>query len=144
MKTMNKLKFKSIGILTLTTLLCCVFLTGCFNQIISSDFDKTKVEKAAKNVITLINNKDSDGIFKLCTVKMKRELTQELLSQIYDAISEGGKFEKVESMILEGTTDSSSNEEFAVVIADAKYEIRSFTYTISFSKQMKLAGLYYR
>ena len=37
-------------------------------------------------------------------------------------------------------TDKNSKEELAVVIARAKYEIKTFTFTITFTKQMKLAG----
>jgi len=75
---------------------------------------------------------------------MREALTDDVLTLIYEAISEGGQFEKVEDMSVAGTTDSSSGEEFAVVVAKAKYEIKTFTFTISFTKQMKLAGLYYR
>ena len=47
-------------------------------------------------------------------------------------------------MSIAGNTDKSSQEEFAVVVLKAKYEIRNFVYTLSFTKQMKLAGLYYK
>jgi len=71
-------------------------------------------------------------------------LTDDVLEQIYEAMSEGGQFENVEDMSVAGTTDTSSGEEFAVVVARAQYEIKTFTFTISFTRQMKLAGLYYR
>ena len=41
-------------------------------------------------------------------------------------------------------TDKNIKEELAVVIARAKYEIKTFTFTITFTKQMKLAGLYFK
>ena len=39
-------------------------------------------------------------------------------------------------------TNKDNDEELAVVVAKTKYENKSFTFTISFTKQMKLAGLY--
>ena len=99
---------------------------------------------AAENVIDLINNKDSDALLALCTVKMKEGLTDTVLAQIYEAMSEGGQFKNIEAVSIGGQTDKASNEEFAVAVVKAKYEIKTFTFTISFTKQMKLAGLYYR
>ena len=135
---------KITGISVLAAVLCFALLAGCVGQQLSGDFNEEEVRKAAGNVITLINDQDSEGIRELCTVRMREALTDDVLDQVYEAISEGGQFEKVEAMSVAGTTDASSGEEFAVVVARAKYEIKTFTFTISFTKQMKLAGLYYR
>jgi len=141
---MKKSGCKIVGISALAVVMCFTLLTGCIGQELSGDFNEEEVRKAAENVITLINDQDSEGIRELCTVRMREALTDDVLTLIYEAISEGGQFEKVEDMSVAGTTDSSSGEEFAVVVAKAKYEIKTFTFTISFTKQMKLAGLYYR
>jgi hypothetical protein len=135
---------KIAGISALTAVMCFALLAGCAGQELSGDFNKEEVRKATEQVITLINNQDSEGIRELSTVRMRDALTDDVLKQIYEAIGEGGQFETIEDMSMAGTTDSSSGEEFAVVVAKAKYEIKTFTFTISFTKQMKLAGLYYR
>jgi outer membrane murein-binding lipoprotein Lpp len=135
---------KITGISVLAAVLCFALLAGCVGQQLSGDFNEEEVRKAAGNVITLINDQDSDALRDLCTVRMREALADDVLKQVYEAISEGGQFEKVEAMSVAGTTDASSGEEFAVVVARAKYEIKTFTFTISFTKQMKLAGLYYR
>jgi hypothetical protein len=141
---MKKSGCKIVGISALAAVMCFALLTGCIGQQLSGDFDEEEVKKAAENVITLINDQDSEGLRELCTVQMREALTDDVLNQIYEAIGEGGQFENIEDMSVAGTTDSSSGEEFAVVVARAKYEIKTFTFTISFTKQMKLAGLYYR
>ena len=132
------------GISALAAVMCCALLAGCAGQELSGDFNKEEVRKATEQVITLINDQDSEGIRELSTVRMRDALTDDVLKQIYEAIGEGGRFETIEDMSMAGTTDSSSGEEFAVVVARAKYQIKTFTFTISFTKQMKLAGLYYR
>lgn len=141
---MKKSGCKIAGISALAAVMCFVLLTGCIGQELSGDFNEEEVRKAAENVIILINDQDSEGIRELCTVRMREALTDDVLDQIYEAIGEGGQFENIEDMSVAGTTDSQSGEEFAVVVARAKYEIKTFTFTISFTKQMKLAGLYYR
>jgi len=141
---MKKSGCKIVDISALAAVMCFALLTGCIGQELSGDFNEEEVRKAAENVITLINDQDSEGLRELCTVRMREALTDDVLKQIYEAIGEGGQFETIEDMSVAGTTDSSSGEEFAVVVARAKYEIKTFTFTISFTKQMKLAGLYYR
>jgi len=141
---MKKSGCKIVGISALAAVMCFALLAGCIGQELSGDFNEEEVRKAAENVITLINDRDSEGIRELCTVRMREALTDDVLDQIYEAIGEGGQFENIEDMSVAGTTDSQSGEEFAVVVARAKYEIKTFTFTISFTKQMKLAGLYYR
>ncbi len=141
---MKKSGSKIVGISALAAVICCVLLTGCIGQGLSGDFNEGQVRNASVNVITLINSHDSEGLRALSTVRMREALTDDVLNQIYEAIGEGGQFEKVEDMSVAGTKDSSSGEEFAVVVARAKYEIKTFTFTITFTKQMKLAGLYDR
>ena len=141
---MKKSGCKIVGISACAAVLCFAVLAGCVGQELSGDFNEEEVRKAAEQVIMLINDQDSEGIRELSTVQMRAALTDDVLDQIYEAIGEGGQFETIEDMSVAGTTDKTSGEEFAVVVARAQYEIKTFTFTISFTKQMKLAGLYYR
>lgn len=135
---------KALSILVCAVLMCSILLSGCAGQKLSSDFNEDDVKQAAENVITLINSGDTEAFKELCTVKMKEAMTDDVMKQIYDAIGEGGEFNEIEEMSVAGAKDKASEEEFAVVVARAKYEIKTFVFTISFTKQMKLAGLYYK
>jgi len=139
---MKKSSFRSKGDAVLAAAVCLVLLTGCGSTKLSEDFKEDEVKSAAENVITLVNSQDSDGLKAICTVQMRDALTDDVMKQIYEAIGEGGTFEQVSDMSVSGST--ANGEDYAVVVVKAKYEIRSFTYTISFTKQMKLAGLYYK
>ena len=136
--------YMSKGAKVLASVMCLALLAGCISTKLSEDFEEDKVKTAAENVIGLINSQDTERLKEICTVQMSDALTDEVMVEIYKAIGEGGTFEQVSDMSVKGSTDQSSGEEFAVVIVKAKYEVRSFTYTISFTKQMKLAGLYYK
>jgi hypothetical protein len=143
-KSMKKSRFRSISLLTFALIMSLAMMTGCSSQQLSSDFNEADVKAATENVINLINNQDLAGLKALCNVQMKAALTDDVLKQVYAAIGEGGKFVQFGDMSIGGNTDKSSGEEFAVVVAKAQYEIKTFTFTISFTKQMKLAGLYYK
>lgn len=141
---MKKSTFRSKGTAILAAAICLVLLTGCGSTKLSEDFKEDEVKSAAENVITLVNSQDTDGLKAICTVQMRDALTDDVMKQIYEAIGEGGTFVEVSNISVAGSTDKTSGEDYAVVVVKAKYEIRSFTYTISFTKQMKLAGLYYK
>jgi hypothetical protein len=87
---------------------------------------------------------DTEGLRAIFTEQMNTAITDEVFTQIYAAIGEGGAFEEIESMTVIGSTDQSTGEEFATVITRAKYAAKTFTYTISFNKDMQVAGLYYK
>ncbi|NLG10597.1 MAG: DUF3887 domain-containing protein [Coriobacteriaceae bacterium] len=141
---MKKSALRSLGIIVCAILMCSVLLSGCGGQKLSNDFNEDDVKQAAENVITLVNSQDTKALKELCTVKMKEALTDDVMKQIYDAIGEGGTFVEIKEVSVAGAKDKASEEEFAVVVASAKYEIKTFVFTITFTKQMKLAGLYYK
>ena len=141
---MNQSKVRSFNVMLLAALMCFVFLSGCTGQKLSTDFDEASVRAAVENVINLINDQKTDELLSLCTVQMRTALTDEVMKQIYEAIGEGGAFSEIKDMRISGSTDRASGEEYAVAVVLAQYEIKKFTFTISFTKQMKLAGLYYK
>lgn len=139
---MRKVTFKFKTILFVA--ICFALLTGCMKSSLPDSFSEEEVKSSAEEVITILNNKDSEAFLELSTVQMRNALREDVLEEIYEAIGEGGKFEEIEEMSVGGQKDKASEEEYAVVVAKTKYENRYFVYTISFTKQMKLAGFYYK
>ncbi|NLB20144.1 MAG: hypothetical protein GX829_04780 [Clostridium sp.] len=45
---------------------------------------------------------------------------------------------------MDGHKDETTEEEFAVSAIKTKYDSKKFTCTITFTKDMKLAGLFYK
>ena len=141
---MCELKGKSIGIFLLSFVLLVVLLSACSAPKLSSDFKEEEVILLAQDVVSLLNAQDSEGLRSLFTEQMNTAITDDVFVQIYAAIEGGGKFDTIEDIRVVGFTDNSSGEEFATAVVNAKYENQTFTYTITFNKQMQLAGLYYR
>lgn len=140
----QKAKFKRQTMLGFILLLCLTVLAACGGQTLTEDFDEAALKSSVEEIIQIIADKDSDALRDLCNVTMKEALTDDVLSQIYEAIDEGGAFEEITDISFAGTEDSATEEEFALVVANAQYENRKFTYTMTFTKQMKLAGLFFK
>lgn len=136
--------FKTLGLVILSLVISFTLLIGCSSSTLSDDFNEEEVKEAVEDLISYLNNKDSEAILEISTVAMKDALTEEVLEQIFEAIGEGGEFKEIEDMSLGGQKDKDTEEEFAVAVAKAKYENKKFVYTITFTKQLKLAGLYYK
>jgi len=142
---MTKSRLKMICFLTILTILSGLFLTACSTPPpLSPDFNEDDVKQAAENVVTLLNAQDKEGLRAIFTEEMNAAITDDVFIQIYAAIEGGGKFEAIQNTTVAGSTDNNTGEEFATAVVSAKYENKTFTYTISFNKQMQLAGLYYR
>lgn len=126
-------------------LLCLGLLTGCQgSEKLSDDFDAAEVKERAKEIIELINAGDYDTLAESWwSAQMKAAIPAEKLkSDIGPIIDELGAFEAFDKEAVTGSTDKDTEQDFAVVIIKAKYENRSAQYTISFNKDMKVAGFY--
>jgi len=141
---MKKSNIKTQTILLLSTILSVLLLTACSAPALSADFNEEDVKQSAQDVVSLLNAQDSEGLRSLFTEQMNTAISDDVFVQIYAAIEGGGKFEAIDNVTVVGSSDKSTGEEFATAVVNAKYENQTFTYTITFNKQMQLAGLYYK
>lgn len=114
----------------LLTMLCALllFAAGCQSvPPLSDNFDEATVKQAAKDVVSLINAKDNEGLRTVCDETLAAALTDDKLTEVYAAISEGGAFSEFGDAIAFGATDKTTGAEYGVVVLQAKYESKSFT-----------------
>lgn len=117
-------------------LICITILSGCGSKGLSDNYDEDKVTEKAKEVISFINNEETDAILEISSAEMKEVMTKDTINKVYEILEEAGDFEKIESISLK------EKDDFAVTIIKTKYKEKDFTYSISFNKEMELAGLY--
>ena len=141
---MNTFKIQLFVTLAFTTILSAILLTACSAPALSADFNENEVKLLSQDVVSLLNAQDSEGLRAIFTEQMNTAISDDVFVQISAAIEGGGKFEEIDNITVVGSTDKSTGEEFATAVVTAKYENQTFTYTITFNKQMQLAGLYYR
>lgn len=141
----RKWKLNKTFAIAMVLTMCVAILTACSGQKqLSSNFDMDKVKEAASKVITAVNEQDGDALREISDDAMKTALTDDSLAPVFKAIAEGGVFQEIKEMNVASSTDPKTKVEYAVVVANAQYEKKAFVYTISFTKDMKLAGLFYK
>ena len=121
-----------------------LMLIGCGSQALPDEFDKAEVKEAAVLIVDLINAQDSDSLLDYSTPRLQAAIPEDVWQDVFAAIGEGGNFVAIDRLSVRGITERSSGEKFAVVTVRAQYEKQTFVFTISFTAQMMLAGLYYR
>ena len=113
-------------------------------QKLPEGFSEADVKTDAARVHDLLGEKDTKALLDICTVAMQEALTEEVMEKVYAAVAEAGEFGEILEIRIHGSKDKASGEEFAVALVSVQYELKKMTYTISFTRQMKLAGLFYR
>jgi len=136
---MNKNKLYSVFSVLLLTTLSLVMLVGCAAKL-PQGFDEAEVKTAAENVIKLLNQRDADGLAAIFTDQMKAAITEDVQAQIFALLDDVGAVREISEMKTGGSTHNEIS--YAVVVAKVKHENQELIYTISFDKEMKLAGLF--
>ena len=117
--------------------------SGCASAELSDDFDKDTVETAAKEVVDQLNSGDYAAIEEsynaAMIIAMQGQKLQDTLQPILDKL---GEFEEITNCEVGGSKEQNTKEDLAVALINVKYAEGKVRYTISFDKDMKLAGLF--
>ena len=117
--------------------------SGCASAELSDDFDKDTVEMAAKEVVDQLNSGDYAAIEEsynaAMIIAMQGQKLQDTLQPILDKL---GGFEEITNCEVVGSKAQDTKEDLAVALINVKYAEGKVRYTISFDKDMKLAGLF--
>lgn len=132
------------AIITATLILALsLSLIGCAGKPLPEGFDSDEVGTSAEEIVGLASAGDFDSIIGMLREDLKSTITVEQLKEgwapIYD---KAGAFVSISKTTMSGATDSTTNEEYAVVQVLVKHEKASLLYTLSFDKDMMLVGLY--
>ena len=135
---------KSISVLA-ALVLCFVLLGGCRGrEKLADGYDPEELKKSAKEVIELVNEGDYLTLADTWwSAQMKTLMPADKLeTDVGPIVEELGAFEAFDKEAVTGSTDKDTDQNFGVAIIKVKYENRNAQYTISFNKDMKVAGFY--
>ena len=122
---------------SLVIMLCLFMLTGCSAGKLSDAYNEDEVKAAAEEVINELNDKNYDGILEDSSDELKISLPDNKLQETWEGFSKDiGKFNSISNMTL------AEKNGYAVAITNVKYDNKKVTFTLSFNKEMKLAGIY--
>lgn len=125
-----------------------MFLVACGGG--SSDIEKPSDEvisqylEKAKEVITLLNNGDYEGLSELSTDKLMEALTDDVRTQINKDLSSKGEFVEFGAGDAVTQKDSSTSETYIITQQIVKYEKGEYILTVNFDEEGKVAGLFYK
>lgn len=119
-------------------LCCCILLIsgGCS----SSDeptttYDEAAVLKKSEEIVKMVNDGKYEDMLKDATKEMQG-LTPDKLKESIDGVGQKGNFKEFKDH------EMVTKDGFAVMGIIASYENMKIQYTLSFDKDMKLAGFY--
>lgn len=116
--------------------LCLFIIGGCAAGKLSDIYKEEELKKEAEEVIERLNNKDYDVILNEASDELKIALPDNKLKETWEEFSkEIGKFESIAELTC------AEKNGYGVVIANTIYANKKVTFTLSFNKDMKLAGI---
>jgi len=121
----------------------CLSVAGCAATPLPDDFDADEVTARAEEIVGYASDGDYATIIDNLRDDLKDAVTADQLAESWDSTYERvGAFESVKKVVLSGTTDSSTGEEYAVAQVLCVHEDGNVLYTLSFDADLCLVGLY--
>lgn len=107
-----------------------------------SEIQKEHYREMTQHTINLFHEKKSAEIRQNSTEELKKALTDEKCQEIYTQLEINGNFETF--LDYEVSKIQENKQDFIVVAQRVKYSKNTLIYTISFDKDERLAGIFYR
>ena len=125
---------KKLLILVLTLIL----LAGCA-QALDKSFSEEKLDEAIYQVLENLHLKDSQAIRDMSIDIMAAGLDDATMETVYNLLDEAGPFKEIEKISMK---DKDLDQIIAVCSVKVAYESKTYLYTMSFTQDYKLAGLF--
>lgn len=124
-------------VLLLLTLLLC----ACGP--ISGSFDEETLYQKSCQVIELCNARDYQGLYDCFDPRLGEALPlSEIESQVGPIMDGFGEFEEFKNYATSGSADETTGEEYAVIAVRCGYSEGKATYTMTYTTDYYLVGLY--
>ena len=132
---------KKFKILTLTAIVLLLVACGSKTKKMS-DEDFNKYEKEAQAAINLVNERKTDEFIDLTEKSLG--FKKEILEEAYKNLDENGKF--VEFGDAKGIyeEDKNSGTAFSTILQKVKYEKKDVLFRVSFNKDDKIVGIFFK
>ncbi|MBR1758913.1 MAG: DUF3887 domain-containing protein [Lachnospiraceae bacterium] len=126
----------------LMAVICVMSLSGCTGTKIPEGMTKEDIEKAAKEVLDLVHEKDYQAIWDRSDTTFQAAVSAEALKEAVEGqIGSYGAFVEYTQQAIGGSHNAKAGD-FGVAVITAKYENGKAVYTLSFDVDYKLAGFY--
>ncbi len=132
---------KKFKILTLTAIVLLLVACGSKTKKMS-DEDFNKYQKKSQAAISLVNERKTDEFIDLTEKSMG--FKKEILEEAYKNLDENGKF--VEFGDAKGIyeEDKNSGTIYYTILQKVKYEKKDILFRVSFNKDDKIVGIFFK
>ncbi|WP_297391948.1 hypothetical protein [uncultured Peptoniphilus sp.] len=132
---------KKFKILTLTAIVLLLVACGSKTKKMS-DEDFNKYQKKSQAAISLVNERKTDEFIDLTEKSLG--FKKEILEEAYKNLDENGKF--VEFGDAKGIyeEDKNSGTIYSTILQKVKYEKKDVLFRVSFNKDDKIVGIFFK
>lgn len=124
-------------------LVVAILLAGCNRATLTDDFDEAEVKDAAAYAVSLMNERDYQGINDLVRDDCQESLSVDVLRSVCDEVlDDAGAFDSITKQTIVGGQNEDRDEDFAISVSTCKYENMELSYTFVFDKNMEMVGVY--
>ena len=124
--------------LALCLILSLALLAGCGAAPLPDGLTQESVTDAAAQTVAQLNDEDYDALFAGMTEEMTSAMTAEDLAEEADFFSFG-----TNDLTITKTTVG-GKDGYGVAVVQAKYENAAVTFTLSYTPEGKLGGLFFK
>ena len=125
--------------LALCLILSLALLAGCGAAPRPDGLTQESVTDAAAQTVAQLNDEDYDALFAGMTEEMTSAMTAEDLAAVWQPVLEAaGAFDSITKTTVGG------KDGYGVAVVQAKYENAAVTFTLSYTPEGKLGGLFFK
>lgn len=117
-------------------ILCFAVLTSCGAAKLSDKYNEDTLKASAEEVIKNLDSGKYEEIEATMTDEMKAAVTSEKLEEVWSGFKKLGKYDSISKIVFQ------EKNNYAVVVAIAKFEKGKVQFTLSYDTDMKLAGFF--
>lgn len=132
---------KKFKILTLTAIVLLLVACGSKTKKMS-DEDFNKYQKKSQAAISLVNERKTDEFIDLTEKSLG--FKKEILEEAYKNLDENGKFVEFGDANGIYEEDKNSGSTYSTILQEVKYEKKDVLFRVSFNKDDKIVGIFFK
>lgn len=119
-------------------ILCMYMLGGCGASKLSDNYNENKLKESSEKLIDCFNNEKYDNIVDGMDDSLKKQVSSDQLKEAWSNFKKVGKYKSISKIIFQ------EKNSIAIVVVIAQYENSNVQFTLSYNKDMKLVGVYFK
>ncbi|WP_373898689.1 DUF3887 domain-containing protein [Haloimpatiens sp. FM7315] len=113
-----------------------IFSCGCGAKKLSASYSEDKLKTASEEIIKDLNDEKYEEVTDKLSKDIKDKLPASKLEEVWDKYKEMGDYQSISKIAFQ------EKDNYAVVVAVAKFKEGKVIFTLSYNKDMELVGIF--